>query len=293
MRHATLLLGFSAGILLSVGRAEAVEVSAKVDRTRLAVGETLSLNVVILGGNGEVSEPVLPPLDDWVFYPSGRSQQISIVNGQFSGRLAFTYLLIPRTPGKKVIGPITVRYDGRPYRTNQIDVEVTPGETPPSMPTRPPAYTPPAPQPPSRRGGIFLQAYVDTLQTHVDEPVTLTVAFYQAFELPQPPEYTPPTLEGFEEDEPARTQRIFEQLIDGVPYRVKELRTILRPTAPGKHTIGPARLLLPGLSIQSEEPRRPYSLFDHFNMEQPMVLTTDPITIDVLPAGNPASRGRI
>ena len=132
---------------------------------------------------------------------------------------------------------------------------------------------------------MFLQAYVDKLRVRVNEPVVLTVAFYQAVELPEPPQYAPPSTEGFIEEASARAQRTFRQIVDGVPYQVSEMRTILRPTAPGPHTIGPARLALPGLSDGGEEPRQPYSLFEHLTPKSSMMLRTDPVTIDVLPAG--------
>lgn len=284
-------MGFSALLLAWAAQAAAVEVAANVDRTQLRAGEPLSLSVVIRGASGAVSEPVLPPLEGWVLHSSEHSQRIAITSRGLSSQFTFTYILVPSTPGKQVIGPITVQCDGRPYQTAPIEVEVAPSRAQPPAPSAPQAPRAPQPGQPLQRGGLFLQAFVDTLRARVNEPIALTVEFYQAAELSGSPQYTPPAFEGFIEDEAARGQRRYLQPIDGVPYQVTELRTILRPATPGRHTIGPARLVVPGMPAAG--PQQPYSIFEGLNPHRPLTLSTEPITIEVLPAGADAAMGGI
>ena len=63
-------------------------------------------------------------MNNFNVYSSGRSQNISIINGKIATSVAFTYILTPRFIGKQTIPPISV-FNGREKRlTPEIEVEV-------------------------------------------------------------------------------------------------------------------------------------------------------------------------
>jgi hypothetical protein len=261
--------------------AQALEVSASVDRQQVEVGQPVSLQVRVRGATGQLSEPQLPALEHWTVSLAERSHELSIINGSFSSAFTFMYVLVPHAEGKATIGPISVEHDRQIHRTAPIEVEVRAAASrlaAPADETRPPPQPPPARQREQPRE-LFVEAYVDKLQARVQEPIVLTVAFYQAVPLLEEPRYTPPQTPGFLTREMTPAQRSYAAVIQGVRYQVTELRSVLIPTKPGRHKIGPARLeavLPPGGQGEG------YSLFTR-DRRGPIrrVLVTEPILIDV------------
>lgn len=96
------LLGIGVGF-----SAAANNLVAQVDRDRLAMGETITLRVVL---DAQTSDNLnLKPLEqDFTVYNSGRSTQMSFVNGQQSVRTEWTIVLEPRREGRVVIPALSV-----------------------------------------------------------------------------------------------------------------------------------------------------------------------------------------
>ena len=86
--------------------------TARADRTQLAVGEPLELTVEIRGkGNLKtLPQPRLPTLDDFKSFDPEISESISRSGGRIEGRKTYRHVLIPKAEGSAVIEPLILTY---------------------------------------------------------------------------------------------------------------------------------------------------------------------------------------
>ncbi len=291
------------GLFLSSSvSAQDISISADVDRSEISMDEQLTLTIVVSGNVSNIPKPGIPPMKGFNSYSSGRSQNISIINGQVNSSVTFSYMLMPIKEGEYELGPFTIDYKGNTYSTGPIKVKVSPkGSASRQLPPQQKAYPPnPGQQPKSQRPGmsdgskagrqnkeLFIETYVDKLRAYVNEQITLTFAFYQAVNLFENPSYQPPSTTGFwTEDMPP--QRKYYKVIDGVKYRVTEIKTALFATSAGEFTIGEARLEASVEDLERFFSRSPFDIFDDdpfsmFRRGKPVVLTTDPIKVEIMP----------
>ncbi len=269
--------------LPAVARAEEVSVQAGLDRNVAAVGEQVTLTVVVRGARS-AGGPKLPPMPAFTVYSAGSSRNFSLVNGQFSASAQFSFVVVPRSPGHFRIDPVEVEADGKTYRSASLELDVNASAPARPMPSVPGGGAPaPAPgnQGSARARGFFVRASVDRLQCYVGQQVTWTFKFYQSnARLVRTPEYSAPALTGFwSEDLPP--QRNYYEVVDGRQYYVTELRMALFPTSPGKHGIGSA-----SLRLEVEEPIQvdvddPFSIFDQMRGRiQGATLKTPPFSVE-------------
>jgi len=124
----------------------------------------------------------------------------------------------------------------------------------------------------------FVDAFVDNIEPFVNEQITYTFRYYYQTIPPasEPPEYSPPSFTGFRTRKFAPVKRKIE-VIDGIKYRVEEIRTALFPVSHGRYEIDPASFYIPSFDLR---------------FEQPKTLKTRPIEVNVKPLperGKPAN----
>jgi hypothetical protein len=239
------------GLALALGPASPalaqLSMTAEVNKTQVGLDDQVVLAVTISGTQASLPDPQLPPLPNFSVYSSGRSQNISFVNGRVSSSVTHTFVLVPRVVGKGLIPPITVSAQGATARTDPIDIQVVPpaGADPAAQAGTPPAAPRrgrPAPQPnPAGTAApdVMVTAELDKPKAFVNEQATLSVKFYTAVPLMGNPEYVPPKLEGFlSEDLPPL--RHYNAVYKGRSYDVTELKTALFPLQAGRLQIGNA-----------------------------------------------------
>ena len=284
----------------SISYAGDISISADVDRQEIALDEQLMLTITVSGSISNIPQPIIPSLDGFTAYSSGRSQNLSIINGQVNSSVTFTYVLVPNDTGDYTIGPFSIDYEGDIYSTDTIDVKVTPRSTPqPQAPSYAATdeYERQATSNTQQAKELFIETYVDKLRAYVNEQITLTFVFYQAINLFENPRYSAPQATGFwTEDMPPQNK--YYKMINGRKYLVTEIKTALFATSPGEFTIGSARLEATVEDVERFFSRRsPFDIFndDPFSMfrrGKPIVLTTDPIIVEILPLpdeGKPAN----
>ena len=284
----------------SISYAGDISISADVDRRQIALDGQLMLTITVSGSMANIPQPTIPSLDGFTAYSSGRSQNLSIMNGQVNSSVTFTYALVPNDTGDYTIGPFSIDYEGDTYSTDTINVKVTPRSTPqPQAPSYAATdeYEQRATSDTQQTKELFIETYVDKLRAYVNEQITLTFAFYQAVNLFQNPRYSAPQATGFwTEDMPPQNK--YYKMINGRKYLVTEIKTALFATSPGEFTIGSATLEATVEDVERFFSRR--SSFDIFNNDpfsmfrrgKPIVLTTDPIIVEILPLpheGKPAN----
>ncbi|MBC8474056.1 MAG: protein BatD [Candidatus Omnitrophica bacterium] len=284
----------------SISYAGDISISADVDRRQIALDGQLMLTITVSGSMANIPQPTIPSLDGFTAYSSGRSQNLSIINGQVNSSVTFTYALVPNDTGDYTIGPFSIDYEGDIYSTDTIDVKVTPRSTPqPQAPSYAATdeYERQATSNTQQAKELFIETYVDKLRAYVNEQITLTFVFYQAINLFENPRYSAPQATGFwTEDMPPQNK--YYKMINGRKYLVTEIKTALFATSPGEFTIGSARLEATVEDVERFFSRRsPFDIFNNdpfsmFRRGKPIILTTDPIIVEILPLpdeGKPAN----
>ena len=246
-------------------------ITARVDRTSLAVGEQLLLTVTIMGEVPNLPPPNVSSMQDFVVVSSSTSRQVSVVNGKMSSEGVFTYILQPLRAGLLTIPPIGVAIEGQLYETAPIKVEVSGGATPaPPVNENVPAPTPDT----SEEQNLFVEADVDNPNPYLGQQIIYIFRFYQAADFPLSIsgrlDYQAPAFTDFWSQTLAQPQ--YTTRIRGRSYTVTEVQTALFPAGLNAITIEPARLVVPG---------------GLFNPD--IVLETAPIvvTVNSLPDGAP------
>jgi len=278
--------------VVAVCYAEDMTISANVDRREVTLDEQTTLTITVSGNASNIPQPYIPGLNGFTAYSSGRSQSISIINGQISSSVTFTYILVPNNTGDYTLGPFNINYKGKTYSADPVNIKVLPRNNQPPMPSQ--QQTQPSSPgsmdqniQPQQGKELFIEAYVDKLRSYVNEQITLTFAVYQAVSLFNNPLYNPPSTTGFwTEDMPP--QKKYYKIIDGTRYLVTEIKTALFATGPGEFTIGSARLEATVEDIDKVVSRNPFGAFDQnpfgmFKRGKPVALTTEPIKVEILP----------
>lgn len=243
--------------VISIGlSAQDISISAKVDNNKVMLGELVVLTINVSGNIQSIPEPRLPQLKDFDVYSSGRSQNVSIINGAMSASTSFNYVLAPKKEGNFVIGAVEVSFEKKVYKTEPITVEVLSVSVTNRNDDR----------------DIFIESAVNKKRAYLNEQIILSFKLWTRVRLFEEPEYVPPEKTGFwVEDLPP--QHTYYENRGNSRYLVTEIKTALFPTTMGKLTIGPATLKY----VDSSD------FFGFFSSPRPIVLKTEPIIIDVLP----------
>lgn len=229
-------------LLLSLAqpaRAEDIRFEAAVDRSSVALGESLQLNLSFYGVQG-MAVPALPQMPGFSWQYLGPSTKFSIINGQTSSLVTFMYALSPIQTGKLVIPSFSIEYKGNTYTSAAIEVEVAPGGSGGSR-------LPPA-QRQDNSGSeeglnerVFLILQADKRRAFVNEPVPVTIKLYINSLNIQDVQYPQLNHEDFLlEDFPQPHQ--YRETLNGIAYDVIEFKTNVFPVRDGERTLGPAQI---------------------------------------------------
>ncbi|MCD6309837.1 MAG: protein BatD [Candidatus Eremiobacteraeota bacterium] len=267
-----------------------LNVSASVDRTEVSMGQEINLQIVIEGTITGGITPELPDLSAFRVYHSGTSQNITFINGRLSASFVYNYTLVPLRTGDFTIGEVLVRHGGKEYYTSPIQVRVIQGATVPIPAITTPKPAQPVPVPdrgpvtpePDTAEKLFVTAQVDRSTAYVNQQITYIFRFYRSVNLVSRPQYQPPSFTGFFTEDLTPT-RPYSTTIDGRNYVVDEIRVAIFPTAPGKYTIPPAKLLCEVQDFVNTDPWSDDFFRRFFGEGTTRELTTEPVQINVLP----------
>jgi len=272
--------------LAAVTFGQGLNFTASVDKDKLEIGDQLTLTLMVTGKVQKIPEPKLRNVGDFAQYASGRSQNITFVNGAVTATTQINFVLVPKKVGSFTIGPAELEVDGKVLQTSAMTITVLPSGSVPKQQT-------PVPTEAQVREGlkdIFVTGSADKSRVYVSEQITYTVKFYQAVRLFDNPEYYPPSVTGFwKEDLPPQTSRY--ETVNGRRYLVSEVKMALFPTASGRATIGEATVKCKVEDLDALFNRDPFNtdLNQFFNRGmREKVLRSNPITVEVLslPEGN-------
>jgi hypothetical protein len=215
--HASIRLGAALLLMLATSVASA-QTRAWVDRDRIALGETTTLNIqtdqVTTAG-----PDYAPLLRDFIVSGNSSSRQFELVNGVASQHMLFAVALQPRRDGLMTIPSLKVGNQ----RTQPLSLTVSPQAAAPAH----------------GDGAVFIDTEADAQAPYVQQAVGYTVRLY----------YATPLISGqLDQDPPdgASLQRVGEDAqytreVGGRPYTVVERHYLLVPERSGTLTIPGAR----------------------------------------------------
>ena len=158
------VLVFIAVLFLAISAfSQGLNFTASVDKDKLEIGDQLTLTLVVTGNVQKIPEPKVRNVGDFAPYASGRSQNITFVNGAVTATTQFNFVLVPKKVGTFKIGPAELEIGGQLIGTPPIAVTVLPSGSVPKQPA-------PAPTEAEVREGlkdIFVTASVDKSKVHV------------------------------------------------------------------------------------------------------------------------------
>ena len=227
------------------------EVTASVDRSRIIIGETLTLTISVDENSNE--EPDLTELED-VFTVLGTSKSSStqIINNSYSTQTSWQISLMPNGVGENTIPPIKVGSQ----QTKPIQISVTKSD--PNA---------------KANGDVFIEAETDKTKAFVKEQIILTVRLFYGIAL----------SEGSLSD-PVASDTIITQLDKGANYRtvrdgrayeVVERRYAMFAEKSGKLELNP--IIFNGRDNSS---RRSFSMFA---TGKPVRAVSKPVEIEIKP----------
>lgn len=249
------------------------KITAALDRDSTTVGEPVTLTLVFEDIPGDAPKN-LPLPDTLVVQFTGRSSQISIVNGQRSDSTTFTYMLTPIKTGDISIPVLEFRSGKQSYASNPLTLKVLPADASSASNT-----TNGAPR------MAFMRLITPKNQVYVGEvlPVEAHLYFLSAQDI-QPMQLK---ADGFMVGKNAQPTQSTTQ-VDRQPYNLIVFKTSVTATKAGDLTLGPAEcdavLVLPRANQRQRSPfDDPFGFFTPRADLKSVKIISEPKPITVLP----------
>jgi hypothetical protein len=232
--------------------AQAARVTAMLDRNSVQLGETVTLNVRVEGGNSGMSMPDLQPLtQDFDVLGTSQNSSISVVNGSASSSLTFGIALRPKHIGTLEIPAL-----------NMAGSETTPQSLQVSAPDANAA---------SSGRGVFMESSVDPQQAYVGQQLSYVVKLYYAISISNGA-LNDPTVDGVEVGRVGKDLN-YDAERGGRMYHVLERRYALTPQHAGRIQIPAANF--EGEAIDRNDPN------SFFGSSTPVSASAAPVSVAV------------
>ena len=260
--------------------ANKIEMYSSVNKTSVALNETLQLTISIKGDSKSLPYFSAPTLKDFNTYGSSQSKSMSIVNGQVTNTVSYVYTLSPKKEGEYEIPSFKLDYDGQTYETEPIKITVSQAQSVSSVSVQ-------NTQIPQQKQSsqvynfdtskaVFVEAKVNKKTAYINEKIIYTFSFYTSINLLSNPSYQAPSFIGFFTGN--TTQNNYRTQINGRDYVVTEVSTELYPQQEGNIKIDKSTLI-----VSIEDFSKNYDDFfaSFFRRSKNVELVTDEINIKV------------
>ncbi|MHC8371796.1 BatD family protein [Pseudomonas sp. MDT1-85] len=220
-RFTAFLLALLLALLLCTVEAQATELVASVDRSRLNSGETVELTLETSDVT-QFGKPDLTPLEP-LFEVRGTRQvnQLNTLNGNTQATTRWIITLLPRQNGSVVIPSLQLG----DVQSQPITVQVIESETQDSSNTLAP---------------VFIEASLDQNSVYVQAQAILTLRIYHSVSLYDDSSLTPLQIPDARIEQ-LGDSRTYEKVINGLRHGVIEMRYAIYPQHSGELTI-PAQM---------------------------------------------------
>ncbi|CAI8700110.1 Oxygen tolerance protein BatD [Pseudomonas sp. IT-196MI5] len=213
-RFTVLLLALLHGLLFCTAQAQAGELVASVDRSRLSSGETVELTLESTDVT-QFGKPDLAPLEP-LFEVRGTRQvnQLNTLSGENQAATRWIVTLLPRQNGSVVIPALQLGE----LQSQPITLQVVESETPDN---------------PNNRAPVFIDASLDQTSVYVQAQAVLTLRIYHSVSL-YDDSSLPPLQIPDARIEQLGDSRTYEKDIDGQRHGVIEMRYAIYPQHSGE-----------------------------------------------------------
>lgn len=213
-RFTVLLLALLHGLLFCTAQAQAAELVASVDRSRLSSGETVELTLESTDVT-QFGKPDLTPLEP-LFEVRGTRQvnQLNTLSGENQAATRWIVTLLPRQNGSVVIPALQLGE----LQSQPIALQVVESETPDN---------------PNKRAPVFIDASLDQTSVYVQAQAVLTLRIYHSVSL-YDDSSLPPLQIPDARIEQLGDSRTYEKDIDGQRHGVIEMRYAIYPQHSGE-----------------------------------------------------------
>jgi hypothetical protein len=213
-RFTVLLLALLHGLLFCTAQAQAAELVASVDRSRLSSGETVELTLESTDVT-QFGKPDLTALEP-LFEVRGTRQvnQLNTLSGENQATTRWIVTLLPRQNGSVVIPPLQLGE----LQSQPITLQVVESETPDN---------------PNNRAPVFIDASLDQTSVYVQAQAILTLRIYHSVSL-YDDSSLPPLQIPDARIEQLGDSRTYEKDIDGLRHGVIEMRYAIYPQHSGE-----------------------------------------------------------
>lgn len=234
-----------------------VNIVASVDSNNVVLGEQFYYYVSINGGS-VASPPEIKNIDNVDIYRAGSSTQMSVINGQVSSKVKFTYVLTPREEGKIVIPPVNVKINKRLYSSNSITINVVKNDNQvtnqntqnnnvqnsnfnSSFVEEKLENNEKTQSKVKNNRDVFITSFIDKKSVYINEPFILTFKVFTKVRFLSSPVFMVGETSGFWKED-LNLDKSYSQIYNGEEYLVLEKKYILYPTIPGELLISPSTL---------------------------------------------------
>lgn len=258
----------------------AQNISIQVSADRVGVGEPFLVTYTI---EGNVEDFTLPEFKEFKVSQSGKSTNMSIINGKISKSVGYNLTVIPLNVGTFEIGPAKAIINGKKVSSPPFTIEVVANSQDPrtqQQPNRQKKIDAPSD---NWRDNILLLAEVDKNQIYVGEQVTVTYKLLRRLDFQSMEVEKMPVFKGFLSEEMEIPPQQSEGVMDynGNKYYFQAFRKVaLFGAQPGKQAIDP--LVARGVILIPE--RDPFFGTTIFSSAEPkmVVINSNTLNINVL-----------
>lgn len=268
----------------------AQSISVQVSADKVQVGEPFLVAYTL---DGSVEDFKLPDFKGFEAYESGKSTNVSIVNGKVSKSVTFNITIRPLTIGKFEIGPANAIIGGKKVTSAPFSIEVTNSTSGPRTQQVPSQQQNPNTSSSNQRidapsenwkDNIFLLAQLDKNQAFVGEQVTVTYKLLRRLDYQNMEVDKLPVFKGFLSEEMEIPDQVSEGIMEykGQRFYYQAFRKVaLFPTQSGMQTIDP--LTAKGVILIPE--KDPFFGTTFFSSTNPKLvfIASNPLKINVLP----------
>ncbi len=267
-------------VLSPMAAAKDIDVQAVVNRTQITPEQTIELQVIVDGGKADVDVSVI---EDFQILSKGRSSSRSYVNGSFSHKEIYSYLLSPLRSGNLSIPAIAVTQKGKTVFTKPISIKAD------------------AVLGASFSDQFFARASVSRATPFVGEAFVYTLSLFCASPLAHSmiqARLQPPSFEGFSVTELEDKRQTENEVINGISFQVTKVFYLLESSSEGVHEIEPARVIARIPEQRAGTSRGhgnldPFADLDHFlnpgssffsmDRTRPVHIASAPVSVRVTP----------
>jgi hypothetical protein len=252
-----IILFFVSGIIRN---SIAQEFTASVDRTTVGQYDRFQIYFTFNGPDINSVKDFRPPSFPGFKVLSGPNQSTSmqIINGKVSSSLTFIYILQPSNVGNFAIGPASVEFSGKTYRTNTLSINVEKGTLQQQQQSTG-GYTDE-----ELAKNVFIVAEANKNRVYLGEQLTVTYKLYTKLNISSPQITKLPQYQGFwaVEVDPTQTISFDIGMYKGERYRVATIKRVaLFPTKTGQLSVTPFELNIP---IVVKKRKTGNDVFDEF-----------------------------